>query len=94
ALAVWATGGSVAVALAPVLGGALTTAWGWRGIFFATLPLGLMALALLVRADRSGESVAGGRRLDLAGQLTAVLAVTALSVAVIEHGPVRWAAAG
>ncbi|MYR26503.1 MULTISPECIES: MFS transporter [unclassified Streptomyces] len=94
ALAVWATGGSVAVALAPVLGGALTTAWGWRGIFFATLPLGLAALALLARADRPAEPVVRGRRPDLAGQLTAVLAVTALSVAVIEHGAVRWVAAG
>ena len=35
AVATWAAGGSVAVALGPVAGGLLTTAWDWRGIFFA-----------------------------------------------------------
>ncbi|MEU1099278.1 MFS transporter, partial [Streptomyces sp. NPDC005877] len=53
AVALWAAGGSVAVALGPVAGGALTTAWDWRGIFFINLPLGLAALVLTARAPRS-----------------------------------------
>lgn len=83
AVALWAAGGSVAVALGPVAGGALTTAWDWRGIFFINLPLGAVALALLLRAPRSGRRPAP---LDLPGQLTAVVALTGLTFAVIEGG--------
>jgi len=83
AVAVWAAGGSAAVALGPVVGGALTTAWDWRGIFFVNLPLGAVTLALLVRAPRSRPRPAP---LDLPGQVTAVVTLTALTFAVIEGG--------
>ncbi|MGQ4385369.1 MFS transporter [Streptomyces sp. SAS_270] len=83
AVALWAAGGSLAVALGPVAGGALTTVWDWRGIFFINLPLGAVALALLLRAPRSERRPAP---LDLPGQLTAVVALTALTFAVIEGG--------
>jgi DHA2 family methylenomycin A resistance protein-like MFS transporter len=83
AVATWAAGGSVAVALGPVAGGALTTVWDWRGIFFINLPLGAVALALLVRAPRSERRPAP---LDLPGQVTAVVALTAVTFAVIEGG--------
>ena len=83
AVAAWAAGGSVSVALGPVAGGALTTVWDWRGIFFINLPLGVVALVLLVRAPRSRPRPAP---LDLPGQCTAALALTALTFAVIEGG--------
>ncbi|MPY62893.1 MFS transporter, partial [Streptomyces spongiae] len=81
AVAVWTAGGSAAVALGPVVGGAVTTVWDWRGIFFVNVPLGLTALVLLVRAPSSQRRPAP---LDLPGQLTAVVALTALAFAVIE----------
>jgi DHA2 family methylenomycin A resistance protein-like MFS transporter len=83
AVALWGAGGSVALALGPVAGGALTAAWDWRGIFFINLPLGAVALLLLVRAPRSERRPAP---LDLPGQSTAVFALTALTFAVIEGG--------
>ncbi|MHB9850239.1 MFS transporter [Streptomyces krungchingensis] len=83
AVSLWAAGGSVAVALGPVAGGALTTVWDWRGIFFINVPLGVVASALLVRAPRSRPRPAP---LDLPGQLTAVVALAALTFAVIEGG--------
>ncbi|MFG2722450.1 MFS transporter [Streptomyces sp. NPDC048416] len=86
AVALWAAGGSVAVALGPVAGGALTTLWDWRGIFFINLPLGLAALALTARAPRAARRPAP---LDLPGQLAAALALAALAFAVIEQGTVR-----
>ncbi|MFF0162402.1 MFS transporter [Streptomyces sp. NPDC005263] len=89
AVALWAAGGSAAVALGPVAGGALTTAWDWRGIFFVNLPVGALILALLLRAPRSERRPAP---LDLPGQVTAVLALTALAFAVIEGGTAGWAA--
>ncbi|MFG2549073.1 MFS transporter [Streptomyces sp. NPDC048581] len=89
AVALWAAGGSAAVALGPVAGGALTTAWDWRGIFFVNVPIGLVILALLIRAPRSERRPAP---LDVPGQVTAVVALTALAFAVIEGGTAGWAA--
>ncbi|MYQ47512.1 MFS transporter, partial [Streptomyces sp. SID4985] len=76
-------GGSTALALGPVAGGALTTAWGWRGIFFVNLPVGAVALVLLLRAPRSTRRPAP---LDLPGQAAAALALTGVTFAVIEGG--------
>ncbi|MFF0016840.1 MFS transporter [Streptomyces sp. NPDC005374] len=83
AVAMWAAGGSVSVALGPVAGGALTTVWDWRGIFFINLPIGAVALALLFRAPRSERRPAP---LDLPGQVTAVVTLAALTLGVIEGG--------
>ncbi|MGW1249305.1 MFS transporter [Streptomyces sp. NPDC002535] len=91
AVSLWAAGGTVAVALGPVAGGALTTAWSWRGIFFVNLPLGLLALALLSRVARSRRRPAP---LDLPGQLTAMAALGALTFAAIEGGTEAWWALG
>ncbi|MFG2902419.1 MFS transporter [Streptomyces zaomyceticus] len=89
AVSLWAAGGTVAVALGPVAGGALTTAWSWRGIFFVNLPLGLLALVLLTRVAPSARRPAP---LDLPGQLTAMTALGALTFAAIEGGTeARWA---
>ncbi|MFF9164420.1 MFS transporter [Streptomyces longwoodensis] len=83
AVAAWAAGGSAAVALGPVAGGVLTSAWDWRAIFFVNLPVGAAILLLLLRAPRSERRPAP---LDLPGQVTAVVALTALTFAVIERG--------
>jgi DHA2 family methylenomycin A resistance protein-like MFS transporter len=89
AVALWAAGGSTAVALGPVAGGVLTTAWDWRAVFFVNLPVGAVILALLTRAPRSERRPAP---LDLPGQVTAVLALVALAFAAIEGGTAGWAA--
>ncbi|MFF9261249.1 MFS transporter [Streptomyces longwoodensis] len=83
AVAAWAAGGSAAVALGPVAGGVLTSAWDWRAVFFVNLPVGAAVLLLLLRAPRSARRPAP---LDLPGQVTAVVALTALTFAVIERG--------
>ncbi|MET7838753.1 MFS transporter [Streptomyces sp. NPDC005356] len=78
AIALWTVGGSVAMAVGPVLGGILTEAAGWRAVFFLNLPVGALILALLARVPRSPRRPAP---LDLAGQVTAVLALAGLAFA-------------
>ncbi|MFF9623974.1 MFS transporter [Streptomyces griseosporeus] len=82
-IALWTVGGAVAIAAGPVLGGLLTTEWNWRTVFFLNVPAGLAALATLARADRSARHPVV---FDLPGQVTAVLALAALTFAVIEGG--------
>ena len=85
----WAAGASVALSGGPVVGGALIALIGWRAIFFINVPLGLFALWLTHRyaheTERAPES-----RLDLPGQVTAVLALGFLAAATIEGGDRGW----
>ncbi|TDD81157.1 MFS transporter [Actinomadura darangshiensis] len=83
AIAVWTVGGAVAVAAGPVLGGVLTASVGWRWIFFVNLPASLLALVLFTRVPASPRVPA---RLDVIGQVTAVVAMGALTYGVIEGG--------
>lgn len=57
------------LSLGPVLGGFLTQNFGWRSIFLATVPLGVLIL-VLVFWKLSGEwASARGERFDLAGSV-------------------------
>jgi EmrB/QacA subfamily drug resistance transporter len=82
AIAVWAIGASVAAASAPVLGGVLTLA-SWRLIFLINLPVGLAALALLIRVEKSPRHDVS---FDWVGQAIAVTAMASLTYGAIEAG--------
>jgi MFS transporter, DHA2 family, methylenomycin A resistance protein len=88
AIAFWAMGGSVAAAAGPVLGGLLTQV-DWRLIFFVNLPVGLAAIGFLTQAAPSPRRTA---RFDWTGQASAVLALGALTYALIEGGSVGFGA--
>lgn len=83
ALAIWGTIGSLGIALGVLFGGVLTTAFGWRAIFFVNIPIGLVAAAQTVRLVRRGERVKGAlRRLDMPGAAAAVTGLLALVYAI------------
>ncbi|MFF4031542.1 MFS transporter [Streptomyces sviceus] len=82
AIALWTIGGAVAAAAGPVAGGALTLV-SWRMIFFINLPVGLVALLLLLRVAHSPRRDVP---FDWIGQIAAVLAMGALTFGVIEAG--------
>ncbi len=84
AVAMWALGGAVASSSGPVLGGLLTMA-SWRLIFAINVPVGLAALWLLGRVERSPVRHA---RFDWMGMLLAVVSMGSLTFAAIEAGEV------
>jgi MFS transporter, DHA2 family, methylenomycin A resistance protein len=55
AIAMWTAGGGAAVAAGPVIGGLLTGAVGWRAIFFANLPVGVVGLIALRHVSPSPQ---------------------------------------
>jgi DHA2 family methylenomycin A resistance protein-like MFS transporter len=84
AIGVWGGIAGIAAAAGPILGGVLVTAASWRWVFFVNVPIGLAAMVLTARRVPAPE--ARPRSLDPAAQLTGVLALAALALALIEGG--------
>lgn len=83
ALAIWASVSGLALAFGPTLGGWLVAHAGWQSIFVLNLPIGGAALWLTVaRVPESPRSAS--RRIDLPGQLLAVLLLAAMTFVIIE----------
>jgi DHA2 family methylenomycin A resistance protein-like MFS transporter len=79
----WTAAGSISIAAEPVLGGLLLGMAGWRSIFFVNLPLcaiGILLATCLPETERHPHR----RRFDVAKQITATVALTALTGSVIE----------
>nr|WP_307844533.1 MDR family MFS transporter [Actinotalea solisilvae] len=78
----------------PLLGGWITDAWGWRWLFFAALPVGVVALVVIVRflhlphaQRRATIDVAG--ILTLSGALVAILLATSWGGTTYPWGSVQ-----
>ncbi len=83
AVGVWAAVSGLALALGPVIGGALVGFSSWRAIFWFNLGFGVVAFVLAAvtvpeTADRQGRSI------DFAGCLFAAAFLSSLSFAVIQ----------
>ena len=79
----------VAVAIGPVLGGALTSWLSWRWIFFVNLPIGVFALLVTLREVTESKAPVA-RRPDWLGFVTFTLGLTALVYGLIRSHPDGW----
>ncbi|HEX4061971.1 MAG TPA: MFS transporter [Streptosporangiaceae bacterium] len=83
AVGIWAGVSGLALALGPVVGGAIVGVWSWRGIFWFNLVFGLAALVVAaVVLPESADPEA--HRVDTAGTLLGAAALAALVFAVIR----------
>jgi predicted MFS family arabinose efflux permease len=79
----------VAVAVGPVLGGAITSGLSWRWIFFVNIPIGVVAIALtLLRVEESRDPDASHP--DWLGFVTFSSALGLLVYGLIESSTHSW----
>jgi EmrB/QacA subfamily drug resistance transporter len=89
AFGVWGAITGLAVAIGPVIGGALTTGISWRWIFLVNVPIGVIAVLIsLTKVDESRPPHA--RRPDLLGAITFSGALSALIYALIKGNTKGW----
>jgi EmrB/QacA subfamily drug resistance transporter len=92
ALGVFGAITGIAVAIGPVLGGAITTGLSWRWIFYVNVPIGVVALAItLLRVDESRNPAA--KRPDWLGFVTFSAALAGLVYGLIESQRDSWGSA-
>jgi EmrB/QacA subfamily drug resistance transporter len=83
AVGIWSGVAGLALALGPVIGGALIGAWNWRGIFWFNVAFGLAALIVAaVTVPESSDPAAG--RVDALGTLLGAGTLATLTFAVID----------
>jgi EmrB/QacA subfamily drug resistance transporter len=90
--AVAAFGATVAIAIAvgPLIGGALTEAFGWQAIFLVNLPVGAAALAIASRRLVESADMTHKQRLDIPGMALLGLGLFALVFATVRGNVEGW----
>ncbi|MGF6970040.1 DHA2 family methylenomycin A resistance protein-like MFS transporter [Paraburkholderia sp. WC7.3g] len=89
AVSIWAGTAALALGAGPLVGGVLVDRFGWPAIFLINVPIGVAGIWLTVAhaPDTKGHAA---RRIDLAGQTLAVIALVGLTYAVVESGRRGW----
>ena len=74
--------------LGPILGGYLTENWNWRWVFYVNVPLGIVALAILM-AQLPSRPITH-KRFDFFGYAMITLAIAALQLMLDRGNHVDW----
>ncbi|MGE5282868.1 MAG: MFS transporter [Chloroflexota bacterium] len=83
ALGIWAAVSAIALAIGPVVGGALVEL-DWRWIFWINLPIVAVGLAIVFAAAPESTDPGAGRRIDFAGLVALTLGLGGVVLAMIQ----------
>jgi EmrB/QacA subfamily drug resistance transporter len=89
AFGIWGATVGLAVAIGPLVGGALTTYVGWRWIFFVNIPIGIACVAAGMRTLRESRNEEHGGA-DLPGLVTWTGALFALVLGLFRGADWGW----
>src|SRR5215218_6074623 len=88
ALGAWGGVGGLAVALGPVVGGAIVEGISWQWIFWLNVPIGLLLIPLALR--RLSETHGPDSRLDLPGLGLASVGLLGVVCGLVRGGTAGW----
>lgn len=90
AFAVWGSTIGGMVAVGPLLGGWLTTAFSWRWAFGINIPLGILIVIGIVLTVVDAPRAAISQRIDIDGAVLSVVASASLVFGLIEGRTLGW----
>ena len=91
-MAIWGMGIMIGPILGPILGGWLTESANWRWVFYVNLPVGILALAVLMAELPHRDGIA--RRFDLFGFAVLGLALASFQLLLDRGAHLDWFASG
>ncbi|MFC4243063.1 DHA2 family efflux MFS transporter permease subunit [Gryllotalpicola reticulitermitis] len=91
AIGIWGGVSGLGVALGPLIGGAVTQGWAWQGIFWINVPVGIIAVPLVLWAlpNSFGARVRG----DLMGLVLAGIGVFGIVYGIVRGNDAGWSSA-
>ena len=90
ALGAWGAMGAVGATSGVLLGGILTEAFSWPGIFLINVPIGLAIVAFSKNLIPEGRSQTESRHFDVLGAVLVTLGMTALTYGIVATDAHDW----
>ena len=90
AIGTWAGVSALALAIGPVVGGALTEYVSWRAIFFLNLPVAAAAIVVTLFAVHNSRDETVDRSIDFPGIAAITVGLTSLILLLIEGNSWGW----
>jgi EmrB/QacA subfamily drug resistance transporter len=84
ALGIWAAVSSLALALGPLLGGAVVEFASWRWLFWINLPLVAVGIAIVAAATPESRDETAPRRFDVVGLIAVAVGLTGVVLALVQ----------
>jgi EmrB/QacA subfamily drug resistance transporter len=91
ALGIWAGAGAAGLVIGVLLGGFLTSAFGWRAVFLVNVPLAGFALVSAFALIEADGPVDRSRAFDVPGAVTVTSSITLIVIALVEGPKLGWA---
>ncbi|MGW1073735.1 MFS transporter [Streptomyces sp. NPDC002537] len=89
AVGIWSGAGSLGLAGGPLIGGLLVTRFGWAGVFWVNVPIGILT-ALAGHRILTGHRGHAGRTVDTVGMLLFATGVGSLTLGLIQADDWGW----
>jgi MFS family permease len=90
ALGIWAGAGAAGLVIGVLLGGALTSVFGWRAVFLVNVPLAGFALIAALNLIDPDAAIDRSRAFDLPGAVTVTGSVTLVVLALVQGPNLGW----